>query len=280
MIFEDHNFYKIQNCNPLILDLGKSYKIVGSVYKNQFESNPFFTFGGISKINNYNDLIKSTNQLKDFLIVHKINSLKINFPPSSYRFINLIQIDYLRTIFKKFKISKINYYFTIPNNPTISKSKLKFLKKKQNDYNISINDIEDLKKSYFIIYDNLSIKYNIKPVHNLKIFLNLVHYFKNSIDWFVYKNNDEYYAILIFFKYGNIAHCQYSCSIKNLDKIFPLDNLIAVAINKYSKENLSLSFGRVNDNSINLINYDLAEFKRRWGGLADPALIVEYNTLK
>ena len=280
MIFENYNFYKIQNLNPLIIDLGELRKITGVLYKNEFKSNPFFTFGGITNINNMSDLFQSINVLKIFFKENNVNSLKINFPPSTYKFINLIQIDYLRSLFEKFKISKINYYFTIPNNSRISKSKIRFFKNKNISSYVSINNVEDLKKSYFIIHDNLKRKYNVSPVHNLNTILDLLNYFTKSIDWFVYKNDQTYYAILVFFKYGNVAHCQYSCSVNDSNKLYPLDNLIAVAISKYREDNMTLSLGRVNDNSKNLLNYELAEFKRRWGGLAEPGLEIEYNTIR
>ncbi|CAM2769767.1 GNAT family N-acetyltransferase [Flavobacterium frigoris] len=133
---------------------------------------------------------------------------------------------------------------------TISKSKLKHLRKME-DPDLEIVEEDQLEAFWKLVLEpRLWEKYNAKPVHTIQEITKLKNNFLNNIKQFsVYYNNDIIAGITLF-ETDTVVKSQYGATTKKGEELRALDFLFITLIKKYKREGkLFFDMGIVNEDN-------------------------------
>ncbi|MDF2690494.1 MAG: family N-acetyltransferase [Gammaproteobacteria bacterium] len=153
------------------------------------------------------------------------------------------------------------------NSKDLSNIRNKVSKAKKNGLKI-IEDLKYLQEFYDIICQNLSLKYQIKPVHSLKELMLLQELFPENILFRAVVKDSQIIAGAFIFQDNYFYHTQYLANSELGKQFSALDYLIHMCISEASQKNKDyFSFGISTEQQGLYFNQGLYASKAKHGGL-------------
>lgn len=139
-----------------------------------------------------------------------------------------------------------------------------------------INDSSKIESFYEMLTNELSEKYNAKPVHTLEELKTLMRYFPDNIKLFSAQFGSNEVGHILVFLFNHVIKCQYIISNPLGNQLEAITQLISFLFQKYNKSHVYLDLGTASTSTGDL-NDDLVRFKESVGGKPMPILTYELN---
>ena len=249
------------------------YKIVSS---DSAYSSSHFSFGGILTTERGHKLGLIVNDLLIDLRAKRLTTLIVRLPPNIYKSIPHEQLSHLMILSKETNLLGLEIFPVLPLDlKTLSKSKRKYLINDNPDIFWNIED--DLFQGWKILEENLRLKYGVTPYHSAFDIYRLHKQFPGCVEWNVKKLKSQVLGIQVYFLLENVVHNQYTASSpvgKTLDTI---DYLTGNAITRYKSTRQFYDFGKSTEKDGSIINFNLLEYKMRWGSIGMQGPILRFK---
>lgn len=257
----------------------KSVVMAASIQdKNTIISHPGTTFSGpIFKSNQGVDEINEVLNLLLEYYENKYSEIEFRIQPTSYSSQPLEDLTYLLNKkgynFGYTALANVIHLTDIKKEEDILRlygtSRRNQVRKliRASNYDFQKKDNID-EKIWENINNNLESRYDTSPTHSFSDITNLQNKFPNHIiPYTTYRNDGEYGASAVVFKFKNVFHTQYLDVNYHLRKDYPnvflIHNLIKTAI---AEGFTMFSFGSSTENGGEAINQGLYNFKKYFGG--------------
>jgi len=214
------------------------------------------------------ELIFILDEIKKFYKGEGYTDLLYKVTPSLYH--STMDEDEIYALFRvggRLSRVDISAYVDINNRLKVSNQRKRSLKKSiQNKLSVESGS-DNLGEFYTILEENLSTRYNAKPVHTIHELNFLDRIFANEIELLVAK--DEMGSVIsgvLFFNVGPVSHAQYIASSPSGYEKGGLDCIFEYQLaNLLMRNKTYLSFGTSNVEEGTVLNQSLYRFKRQFG---------------
>ncbi|WP_430813899.1 hypothetical protein [Carboxylicivirga sp. RSCT41] len=224
------------------------------------------TFGGIVTEKNLKsiDVISYFEAIHQFLKENRIHKMIYKVSPSIYN--NGSEIDsYLMFRFNAVLTSRL-LTSVIDLNKAFkpNRNRIRNLKRAR-DYNININESNDIMQFWEIMTNNLKSKFNVAPVHSPAEIQLLQSRFPERIKLFTAKSENKLLGGMIIYFFDEVIKVQYAHASPEGKKLGTIDALYFYLYETYCNTFKFIDFGNSNEKGGQVINSGLLSQKEAFG---------------
>ena len=267
--YMDYHSNRFEDCSYLIYNKNKLFCLLpANVRDDIVYSHQGLTYGGLIM----NDNCKSEGILQVFeSLLNEFRDKgikKLVYKPVPYIYSNIPSQEDLYALFRNnASLTGRNISSTVylPDRLSFATLRKRMIKRaKENDMIIRSSD--DLPSFWFLLENNLSEKYGVKPVHSLEEISLLKSRFPDNIGLYAAYRHEKMLAGVVCYIFKNIVHCQYISANKEGKESGALDLLFDYLINIEFKEKSYFDFGISNEEGGRYLNEGLISQKEGFGG--------------
>ncbi|WP_066632180.1 hypothetical protein [Labilibacter marinus] len=277
--FMEYHSDRFEDYSLMVYKQSKLVAILpANIVDNQIFSHQGLTFGGI--IIKYkttsNEYLKIGNFLNSYLVSKGVKAVTIKCIPEIYKTHFGGEEEYF--LFKMNANKTSSYLSSVLDltKPFFKSKGRKSCLSKAIKNNVEVSFSDDLTSFWNILEDNLSIKYDCKPVHSLSEIKTLKNRFPDNIKLILAKKDETVIAGILLFYFNNILKIQYVSSTDNGNQIGGVDAIYNSIIN--SKNIIDkIDMGHSNESDGLTLNHNLLKQKNSFGARGVINNVYKYS---
>lgn len=271
---------RFQDCSFLVLKKGKLIGVIpGNVDGKTYYSHQGLTYGGL-----VTSISVRTSEIIEIFNILNITLKENNIEEVIYKPIPFIyhKIPSQEDIYALFLLGAVKIGCNI-SSTIYQNNKIRFIESRKSGIRKSLknNVIFELSNNYEVFWqilnNNLTTKFNKKPVHNLKEIKYLSSRFPQNIKLYTVRIENEIVAGSVIYEMNNIVHVQYISANEKGKEIGALDLIFDKLINSIYLNIPIFDFGQSTEHMGQYLNQNLIFQKEGFGGRGVVYDIYKYS---